>query len=244
MNVKTTLETLSSLEKKLGNSNKLYYNRFGDGDVFIMMGRHIRNQINSTELNREMVESFNITDPLYLRGLAVNYKKEKYMSDGLFAPHSTDITMLNWMTQKFNNFSEQNFESAISLHYISIFHPDKMIKFLNEYIRPKKKMFVGSVPKYQMEKLVGKIDYYVEVPPKNAYDTIENWYPKILENIDDVQLFLPTCGMATRILNKRLWYLNKNIQSIDLGSIVDAVDSRQTRTWIRMKGNEIQKILL
>ena len=243
MKAKRTNETIDTLKQLMTSSKILYYNRFGDGDVFVMMGRNIRNQTFSPNLQKEMIESFKITHPNYLRGLAVNYEKEEFMIDGLFAPHSTNTEMVNWLNQNFDNLENSTFESAIALHYISIFKPAEMVNFLNEYIRPKRKMFVGSVPKEQMEKLVGKIDYYVNIPPQHAYNTIDEWYPKILENIDDVELLLPTCGMATRILNKRLWNLNKQIHSIDLGSIVDAVDSRQTRTWIRMKGNDIQKIL-
>jgi hypothetical protein len=136
------------------------------------------------------------------------------------------------------------FESAIAFHYLSVFKQEKVIDFLNEFIRPKKKMFVGSIEKNAIEKLIGHVDYYVKIDGRNAYYSIDNWYNEVLENIDNCDVLIPAAGMATRVLNKRLWNLNKNIHSIDIGSVVDAVDDKLTRTWIRKEGNKIKNLLI
>ena len=56
---------------------------------------------------------------------------------------------------------------------------------------------------------------------------LNEFYPRfkniLWKYIDDVDVVLPTAGMAGRVINKRLWKLNKNVHSIELGSMVDAV---------------------
>jgi hypothetical protein len=63
--------------------------------------------------------------------------------------------------------------------------------FLNKYIRPKKKMFVGSIEKKDIERLIGNVDYYVKIPDKNAYYSMDKWYSDVLEwlydNIDNCE---------------------------------------------------------
>jgi len=36
-------------------------------------------------------------------------------------------------------------------------------------------MFIGCVSKEDIEKCVGKVDYYVQVPETNAYHSIDEW---------------------------------------------------------------------
>jgi len=105
-------------------------------------------------------------------------------------------------------------------------------------------MFIGSVPEIEIQKLFGEIDYYVETPRKNAYTYIDLWWPEILKNVDNVELVLPAAGMATRVIAKRLWDLNKDVHCIDLGSIVDAVSSfPSSRKWIKLKRHVLNRIL-
>ena len=118
-----------------------------------------------------------------------------------------------------------------------------MIALLFLDIRPKKKLFIGSVDKFQIEQLVGNIDYYVKIPERDAYYSIDEWWPEVLKYIDDVDVVLPTAGMAGRVINKRLWKLNKNVHSIELGSMVDAVVGLDTRSWIPKVGDKIQNLL-
>jgi len=195
-------------------------------------------------LKYELEESILINDEDYLKGVAVNYEKEEGMYDGVFEPFSYNTQLSNFLKNEIGFDDKTIFESYISFHYLSVFKPDYIVKFLDKYIRPKKKMFVGSIEKESIEKLIGNIDYYVKVPSSDAYYTINEWYPNILENIDDCEVLIPAAGMATRVINKRLWNLNKEIHSIDLGSIVDAADNKKTRTWIKKEGDKIKNILI
>ena len=76
------------------------------------------------------------------------------------------------------------------------------------------------------------------------YKRQDEWWPKVLECIDDVDLVLPAAGMAGRVVQKRLWKLNKNVHSIELGSMVDTVDNLNTRSWMVDKKEIIDGILI
>jgi hypothetical protein len=84
----------------------------------------------------------------------------------------------------------------------------------------------------------------VEVPSRDAYYNINEWWPKVLDCIDDVELVLPSAGMAGRVIQKRLWNLDKNVHSIELGSMVDVVDDLNTRSWMNNKKQIIDRILI
>ena len=73
---------------------------------------------------------------------------------------------------------------------------------------------------------------------------MNDWWKGVLDNIDDVELVIPTAGMAGRVIQKRLWNLNKNIHSIELGSIVDAVVNSKTRGWMKRDKIDFKKLLI
>ena len=245
LSAKSTFETYRYLCHLMDKNKKVYYARFGDGDIFIMMGMSQQNHDYHPELGKEMDEAFSIEDPLYLKGLTLNYPVEKGMFRGFFAHYKNNDEMNDFLINKFKIKEDKIYESQWFMQYYSIYKPKEMVYFLDTYIRPKKKMFIGGVPKEDIEQLVGRIDYYINTPHKNSYWKIDEWWPKVLEHIDDVELVLPASGMSTRIINKRLWNMNKEVHSIDLGSIVDAVGNpKNTRRWIRIRSHVLNKILL
>ncbi len=244
MKTKKTTETYDYLCYMLANHSKVYYSRFGDGDFNIMNGKREKMHQWSIELQTEMLEAFKIDDIHYIKGAMVNYPLEPGMGPGVFAPPGNNSEIENWLLTNQKIDKNTIFDSHIMFHYISVFKQDLMIDFLDTYIRNKKKMFIGSVDKKSIEKLVGKIDFYINIPKSDAYYSIDEWWPNIISHIDDVELCLPAAGMAGRVINKRLWNLNTDIHSIDLGSIIDAVAGQPTRTWIDKVGNIIQNILI
>lgn len=242
--VKDTHSSLLFVEKAFKKNKRIFYSRFGDGDVYIMMGRDQANHKVSESLTREMTESFKINHPQYLKGLAVNHPVEKGMVRGLFAVFRDDTEMRKFLEKTFGSLENQVFENPIFLHYLSVFKPQMVNNFLNETIRPKRKMFIGSIPKEKIESIIGPVHYYIETPPKNAYATIHEWWPEILKSIQDVELIIPAAGMATRVVNKRLWEMGLEVQSFDIGSLVDVADERQSRKWIRLAGHRIERYII
>ena len=54
-----------------------------------------------------------------------------------------------------------------------------------------------------------------------------------------MDLVLPAGGMGGRVIQKRLWNLNKEVHSIELGSMVDVLDDLKTRSWMTNKKDKV-----
>jgi len=243
LKVKSSIETLNAIISGLDTHKKFYYTRFGDGEILSMMGKNHRNYNFSIGLKNELVECFTIDHPQFLLASAINIKKEKGMSQGLFAAFGKNKELEDYVLTN-NIFNSTGlYENYVAFHYLTVTRPKLIYNFFEKYIRPKKKMFIGCTPKEVAEKLYGKIDFYVNVPSKHAYDTINDWWPDIENNVDRVEMVIPSAGAASNVISKRLWKLNKEIHLLDIGSIIDAVEGRVTRTWIRLQGHKVNKIL-
>ena len=250
MKTRSTGETFERLCDMLDNNSKVYYSRFGDGDFNIMNGKREKMHEWSPELQQELREAFAIDHPNYLRGAMVNYPLEEGMSWGVFAPATNNTEIENWLLTNQKIDPDHVFDSHVMMGYLSLFKQDLMIEFLNKYIRPKKKMFINCLSEgrelYELDKLerlVGEIDHFVQVPFHDAYYKMDEWWPEIEEFIDEVELCIPAAGMAGRVIQKRLWNLDKDIHSIDLGSVVDAVTERSTRAWMVKTNNSVENLL-
>lgn len=241
IHVKDTQSSFDYVRSVFRNNKRAFYSRYGDGDIYIMMGRDQANHNATPALTEEMKASFQIDHPLYLKGLAVNHPREKGMVRGLFAVFRDNKEMVDFLEGAFGSLDKVNFENPIFLHYLSVFKPQEVNTFLDEFIRPKRKMYIGSIPKERIEKIIGPVTHYIETPAKNSYAAIGAWWPQVIKNIQDVELVVPATGMATRVVNKRLWQLQADVQSFDIGSLVDIADGRQTRKWIRLAGHRVER---
>lgn len=244
--MKKVLDTATSLEalsQRLVSSDRVFYTRFGDNDIIMAHDKNVgvlgNNQTRwSPELQQEMLESIAINDPDYLKAFSLDYPLEPGMMQGLFAPfEAQDYIGKQELEEKLNAIAEPDeLYNPVLFHYLAVFRTQAFRGFLDLYIRPRRKMFIGNCSKEQMEKMFGPIDFYVKTPAKNAYDSIDEWWPQVEKDIDKVDVVLPCAGQATRVVQKRLWHLGARVHSIDIGSVVDALDNQTTRTWIRLKG--------
>jgi hypothetical protein len=242
---KTTRETYQVLCDLLATNNRISYVRFGDGDFRILMGKRQANHDYSDELALEIGESFSIEDPHYLRATVVNSPIEKGMTKGIFDRFRDNQVMEHFIMTHGKITLPAVFENGFFPNYYSVFKPLEMNNFLDQYVRPKRKMFIGSVPEHEAQKLYGQIHVFIQVPRRNAYAEIGAWWPEVMRNIDSVELVLPAAGMASRVISKRLWVLDTQVQVLDLGSIVDAVSSlAPSRKWIKLKGHVLNRILI
>ena len=236
-------DTLNYLYEKLDSEGKVYYSRFGDGDFEIMKGKREMMHKYSPELAEELRESFGILDDNYIRGTMFN--EPTYNGRELVHQSPDNFKdLFGFIQNNYKNFNDFTLYSHVLLTYIFIHEQDIFLDFMNNFIRPKRKLFIGSIKKSSIQRLVGEVHYHVETPSRDAYYNIDEWWPKVLECIDDVDLVLPAAGMAGRVVQKRLWKLNKNVHSIELGSMVDTVDNLNTRSWMVDKKEIIDGILI
>jgi len=243
MKTKTTIETLNTLDQKLTEHNKLFFVRYGDGEIYTLMGKEHRNYKYSDALAKELKESFEVQSESYLKAFAVNIPFEKGMSKGVFANHVQNKELLEYLIKHGFASVDDVFESPICFQFLSVFKPKLVYNFISKHIRDKKKMFIGSTNQSVVEQIYGKLDHYVQIPEKHAYDTINNWWPQIEKNLSDIETVLPSAGAATNVIAARLWKMNVNINLLDIGSVLDALEQKTTRTWIRLVGHRAIKIL-
>jgi len=241
---KSTLESLEHLSSLLDVSKKVYFNRYGDGEIFNMVNKDSREHYATEDLANELKISFSIDDPHYLKAVAINYPVEKGMIYGLFAPFKKNLILEKSLSDTFNIPESNRFENPVAFHYLSIFKPEVMNNFLNKYIRPKKKMFIGSTPKHIAEMVFGPIDVYIPIPSVGAYYKLNEWFPQIVENIDKVEVVIPSAGVASNIISSKLWQMNCEVHCLNIGSIVDAIDGLKSRKWIRLMGHRVNNIVV
>jgi len=235
-------DSLGSLELAM-KSKKAYYIRFGDGEL-LLLAQTIKmtkgnRQENSKELRSEINEAMNISDPFYLRAFSGAYPLEPGMCEGLFAPFGyrddLDKIMFEYLRRQ-----EPFFYNPVLFHYLGVFQPERLKRFIKENIRETKKMFVGCCSQKGMERLFGKIDYYVKTPSKNSYNYINDWWPDVRAHMYDVDTIILASGQSSAIVGKRLWKFEVEAHCIDFGSIVDPVDGVfDSRTCWKIKGKEV-----
>ncbi len=249
--IQNTANSLAHLSNLLDKHGRVFFTRFGDNDIMMMTGSRIDGQplghnsyggnktVYSQKLSDEIKAAFNVDDQRFAKGVSCSWEKEPGMRDGVFAPFPYNKQLSN----KIESLTkERDFLNPILFHYLILFRPDVFDSFVAKYIKPYKKLFIGTVSPESASKIIGEIDHYVYVPPENAHAGHLLWWPKIKEIIDnnDIKVVIPTAGQATRAIQHRLWETGKDMWSIDMGSLFDALDSRQTRTWLRKEGHKIR----
>lgn len=239
---KDIASSFNYLQERMFQKERLFFVRFGDGEFVTMLKKDHRNYVYNKKLDVEIEESFKIKDENYLISIPINYPYDEFHASGIYKQFSWQQDMVDLIQQKKfdTNFV---FENPCIFQCMAVFKPKKMKSFLEEHVRNKTKMFIGSTQKEVAEKLYGKIDYYVKIPSKHAYENIDSWWSKIEENCKNVDLIIPSAGSSSNVIAKRLWNMNINVKLLDLGSIVDAADYKETRSWIRLQGHKVLKIL-
>ena len=236
------MDSFDFLVEKLKKHNRLFFVRFGDGEFVTLMQRNHRNYIYNKNLEKELEASFRIRDEEYLIACPINYPYDEFHAKGIYRQFSWQEDMINVI--KHRDFpTDLVFENPCIFQCLGVFRPKLLKGFLDNFIRKEKKMFIGSTEKEAAEKLCGKIDYYVQIPERDAYESIATWWPEVERNMGNVDLIIPSAGSSSNVIAIRLWNSGVNCKVIDLGSIVDAVAQKTSRTWIRLQGHRIWKTL-
>lgn len=243
LRAKSVYDSLETIEQKLSSGSRLFYCRFGDGEIFILNDGYTRDHSHNPALTEAMKSVWSIDDPDFLKGVAVWYPTEPEMTKQVFAPFRI-YRKLEDILLKFGAKEGAVYENFVVFHYLSLFDPKRMVAFLNNYVRPKKKLFIGSSDPEAVKYVFGEIDYYVQTPAEDAYSSFDEWFPKVKQYLDKVELVLPATGASTKIVMDRLWKMGYQGVCLDMGSVADVTQLRGTRTWITLLGHRSRKILL
>ena len=242
MKILSTKESMNALKDRLASQDKVFYTRFGDGEVFIMDGIHTNRHRADPSMSKEMIESFLIDDPNYMIALSGAYPVEPGMKKGLFAPFGHKDKMLK-IVNKHMSTERAVFYNPICFHYELVFHPSRYKEFLDAYIVPYKKLFIGNAPKDAAEKCFGKIEKYFPTIPVNAYYTAHDWWPDVEQSIqqDDIEMVILCVGAAANTFQARLWKMKERFHSLDIGSAVDPFSGDNTRRWVQIASKKIHE---
>lgn len=227
---------------KFKQKQPFYYVRFGDGEFVTMMGKNHRNYKYNSNLAKEIEDSLRIEDQDYLIGLPVNYEFDRYWVSGVYK-HYTLQDQINKMFVEKKMPINKTYHNSFVFQCLLLMNHEPLKNLMQEYIRPMKKMFIGGAGIEDAEILYGKIDYYIQTPFKHAYERIDEWWPLVEKNMNDVELIIPSIGSSSNVVQLRLWNLGVRCYVIDFGSMIDAVGLKKSRGWIKKQGHKILKII-
>jgi len=241
---KDSFQTMGAILKRL--DEKFAFTRFGDGEIMILNGFEGKeyNQFSTPKLMTEIREALEIVDDNYLIGSTAGMPNEKGVSKGLFERFDNDIELQNTVIR---NTHQRTFYSPIALHYLLVFYTEVFKSFLSE-LKVKKLGLVGTEDVIVLADYLGVTDTLV-IPNTQAYDTFEEWYPKV--KAMNVDIVLLACGISANVVQKRLWH-ESEMSTLDIGSVLNAILFATTdaqvkpgnwRTWIKLSIDKLKKRL-
>jgi len=245
----STSETFERVKKSFEDDSPVTYVRFSHGEFKGIKGMVDPCQQPVPKLRDELIEALGIEDPNYLVALNDVHPKEEKMDGSLFYnPKYARNTIRSFPV--FLNAAgvphRSSFENSVFFHYYAAFRTEEFLRFFVEHIQPKRKMFIGSLPKKECEKLLGKIDIHVETPEKEAYGQIDKWWPHIRRGYKDVEVILMACGPSAAVIGKRLWLKGNRSHFLTLGGSIDAAvgftTGSRTRAWIESAKEEVRRL--
>jgi len=230
-----TDETIKILHKKLGEGSPFTFVRYGDGEINHMdgWGGYGGNHLGSKELRKELIEGFQIDDPDYLMAIQCDYQDEEGMEEGVFKQTKND----SLREQTLRVSKRQDYLNGVAISYTAMFRPEVFKPFWDDLLK-KRIMIVGGVHLEDIKDKIGA-DIFIEIPRTQAYYTIDTlgWYREIVDNLDKVDVVLFAAGIATNVIQKRLWLEGHKKVSLDIGALFDAILGLSTRQWmIKTKG--------
>jgi hypothetical protein len=217
--------------------NNLYFLRFGDGDLNLIRGHKFEQRHkNSRELMTELTEAFCINDERYIISTTAGS-----LNDGSGSYHWLKGKDKKKLDLELRRISErirpgETFDHALVFQFAFENNPKWLIKFIKDVLHDKKVLLVAGDPlcKSELVKKVFNVSRIVEFPGlSDAYYHLNRKMYEITEKIKGMDVVLPTIGMASRVLAKRLWECKYEISLIDFGVIVDALANAQHRGWTK-----------
>ena len=217
-----TFDILIDRLKKYKDGDKLYYVRFGDGDILMFYPETV-NQIEgrsnqflvTPNLQQELYDSWNVVDDCYLVATALNLDSPESCDQGV-EMHNRIRELMNSkvLTERYSFYSHATFER----NFVS--KPEKFLEFCN-LMYDKKTVWVNQFWHNNVGRILGNVEHHIQTPSTNSYENIDDWYPELLSVIDDVDVVILASGQSSRVVASRLWNAGINKIVIDIGSVAD-----------------------
>jgi GT2 family glycosyltransferase len=228
--VRNTEKTLAEITKRFGT--RFAFTRFGDGELLMMKNfkGHPHTQFVSKDFKKELIRSFEIDDDDYLIGNIANFPPEKESRQGFFMPFPNNDELLR-ITNEY--YSDKTFYTPIPFHYAYACQKD-LFNFIIKLSQKYKTVFVGGEHLSLMKQKL-KTSSFITTPTEQAYDTIDEWYPKVEYAAKRNQLMFISLSMTANVVQKRLWESGIKIGTIDFGSVANAMTNYKgdKHNWIK-----------
>lgn len=242
MKIRDTKSSLEALKQKMNDSEKVFYVRFGDGDINIITGTNCGGENLKDEVSfvgsdktiycekqsQDSRKSFCIEHPNYIRGLVGEYPIEPGMKPHVFKYSKKKLEFIDNSVKKLTN--SRYFYNPITFHYYFYQRPEEFLSFVEQYINPHKILFVGNC---KNPRRLFNINKQIYTPEKNSYLQKKRIWQEFKKEIPHHSLVIMAAGYLTRALAYQAWNLPYNFHYIDIGSLVDVLDGKATRGWIK-----------
>lgn len=238
--IHSTSRTILDIKETIIKRQKGAYMRFGDGDIFLMLGRNDMLQKANDKLAKEMRETMEFSTGTLHKAFPLHSKLfgfEKGMSKNMHLVSNEEA--INFLTAIIRFVDIKNIYSPIALHYLATFNHELVIDFL-VFLKEKRPIFVGNknIEKQLIVKLFGEI--HIKTPELNSYlaiDRVEKELEEILiSKNEEFKVVVVAMGCSGRILQKRILQKGYNVYMFDFGSLLDAFNNKNTRLWIELSG--------
>lgn len=203
---------------KLKKGNPFSFVRFGDGDHILMYKSSIGQIIGggnrfliTEELQKEIIECYNIENENFLIGTMLNDFSNYQMKKTNCKINHSNLPKL---------IERKEMLAMSCLFEMFLNDINRFIEFSQE-LKKTSTMFVCNYNHENISKVYGNIKIFIKIPITNCYSNIEDWYKRILENINKVDKIILSAGFAGRVIVKRLWKLNIKKIVLDFGSLSD-----------------------
>lgn len=241
------LETLRHIEDFIQQKKTGLYMRFGDGDVYLSLGKNDSYQSNRRLLRNEMIECFSMKGPGIIKSLSIHSQKygcEKEMFPGNHL--ASDKAASELLGQVYPFFVGYQIFSPVALHYAAAYYPVKANEFL-KLLKQQALLFIGNenTPAEIVSKLFGKVRH-IKAPEKNSFDNIDEIEKESAKELDKERKYgvvIISMGCSGRVLMKRLHKKNYNIFFFDFGSLLDGICGKETRTWLKVTNINYEALL-
>lgn len=237
--INTSLKTIEDIKAAIDKKKKGAFMRFGDGDIFLMLGKDDLLHKANKKMAVEMKEAIKVKGEYVHKAFPIQSKLFGYedgMKENMHLVY--DSQALKFLAATFRYVDVKNVYSPVALHYLATFNLDICVKFLR-FLKNTNPVFVGNqnINNNLIKKLFG--DVHIKTPSDNSYleiDRIEKELIEVLKSRNEFQVVVIAMGCAGRILQKRILKKRLNVYLFDFGSLLDAFNNDNTRIWIDLAG--------
>jgi hypothetical protein len=238
--VKSSIETLNDIQNSISNKQIGAYMRFGDGDIFLMLGMDDMLHQANNKMAKEMRQAISFRATNIHKGFPFHSKLFGYengMEDDMHLVSDTDA--LKFIAATYPLIDIHNIYTSFALHYLGTFNQEACVQFLL-FLRSTNPIFVGN--KNLAPELLRRLfsETHIKTPVTNSYLEIDRIEKELIQELDkkknEFQVVVVAMGCPGRILQKRILQKGYRVYLFDFGSLLDALNNDNTRLWIDLAG--------